>query len=300
MNNSAVFVRLGEVRKHPNADRLQLTTIFGNQVVVGMNAKEGDVGIYFDSNLQLSEEFAKANDLIRRKDEAGNNAGGMFDANRKVRCQKLRGERSDGFFIELISLAYIGGNNHVTCNYDDKIKIGKYGFKVGDEFTEIGDHPICNKFVVIQRQGGTNQKVGKKKFKFDSIMFKEHIDTAQLSRNLDKIDIDKQMVITAKLHGCVKSDTEIETFEFGNKLIKDIVDNRLYCHIKAFDTAINEEVFVPIDDYYFKANDGEWYEIELENGQKITITGNNPVWLPELKCYRRADELKENDVLLIT
>lgn len=212
MNNSAVFVRLGEVRKHPNADRLQLTTIFGNQVVVGMNAKEGDVGIYFDSNLQLSEEFAKANDLIRRKDEAGNNAGGMFDANRKVRCQKLRGERSDGFFIELKALEYIDSKlGTVLCqdgnsfafkeNVFDSIKVGKYNFKVGDEFTEIGGHPICNKFIVIQRQGGTNQKVGKKKFKFDSIMFKEHIDTAQLSRNLDKIDIDKQMVIAAKLHG---------------------------------------------------------------------------------------------------
>lgn len=201
MNNSAVFVRLGEVRPHSNADRLKLTTIFGNQVVVGMNVKEGDIGIYFDSNLQLSEEFAKANDLIRRKNEDGTPAGGMFDANRKVRCQKLRGERSDGFFIEYSALKYLANNKMIGTLGNSEIKIGKYNFKVGDEFTEIGGHPICNKFVVINTSRGTNQKVGKKKFKFDSIMFKEHIDTAQLSRNLDKIDIDKQMVVTAKLHG---------------------------------------------------------------------------------------------------
>ena len=45
--------------------------------------------------------------------------------------------------------------------------------------------------------------------------------------------------------------------------------------------------------------DGEWYEIELEDGRKITITGNNPVWIPELNAYRRVDELNGDEFLLI-
>ena len=58
-------------------------------------------------------------------------------------------------------------------------------------------------------------------------------------------------------------------------------------------------VYVSIDDYYLLKNDGEWYEVELEDGRKLLITGNNPVWMPELNCYRRTDELKIGDTLLI-
>lgn len=197
MNNTAVFIRLGEIRKHSNADRLQLTTVFGNQIVVGLSEKQGDVGIYFDSNLQLSEQFASANDLIRRKDRDGNQVGGMFDTNRKVRCQKFRGERSDGFYIPLDSLSYIG---KVSVD-GDSIKIGKYNYKVGDEFNDIDTFPICNKFIVTRSVSQKNNKKGPKKFKYDSIMFKEHIDTGHLSREIDKIGIDDPIVITAKLHG---------------------------------------------------------------------------------------------------
>ena len=49
----------------------------------------------------------------------------------------------------------------------------------------------------------------------------------------------------------------------------------------------------------FVLEDGEWYEIELEDGRKITITGNNPVWIPELNAYRRVDELNGDEFLLI-
>lgn len=86
------------VSKHPNADRLQLGSVFGSQVVVGMDVKSGDVGIFFQEGLQLSDEYAKANDLVRRKDADGNAAGGFFEENRRVRCQKFRGTKSEGYW----------------------------------------------------------------------------------------------------------------------------------------------------------------------------------------------------------
>ena len=43
-----------------------------------------------------------------------------------------------------------------------------------------------------------------------------------------------------------------------------------------------------------------WFEIELENGTKIKLTGNHKVYLPELKCYRRVDELKGDENILYT
>ena len=64
------------VRPHPNADRLQLGDFRGYQVVVGPDVKTGDLGIYFPTDGQLSEEYCSANYLIRRKDPVtGENAG---------------------------------------------------------------------------------------------------------------------------------------------------------------------------------------------------------------------------------
>lgn len=201
MNNTAVFVRINNIRPHSNADRLKLVTIFGNQVIIGIESKEGDVGIYFDANLQLSEEFALKNDLIRRKNEDGTISGGMFDKNRKVRCQKFRGERSDGFFIPINSLSYIGD---IVVEKDTIIINGKYKYKIGDEFNDLcdGRFKICNKFISEStRSLSIGKRKSRQKFKFDSVMFKEHIDTLHLGKHLDHFNINERIVITAKLHG---------------------------------------------------------------------------------------------------
>lgn len=184
-NHKAVVVCLKEIRPHSNADRLRLVTIFGNQVVIGLKEQEGDLGLYFNSDLRISQEFGKANDLFRRKDEAGNNAGGMFDENGKVRCQKFRKEQSDGFFIPLNSLEFTGG------------KIDS--LKEGDSFQEFNGVKICEKYVVPSKsvQNGPTKKTKK----YDSIMFPKHIDTSHLMKHLGDIGNGDRIVITEKLHG---------------------------------------------------------------------------------------------------
>ena len=111
---------------------------------------------------------------------------------------------------------------------------------------------------------------------------------------------DKTIVASVKIHGCVERSTIINTKEYGDMTIGEIVDNKIDCHIKARDVEQNEDVYVSVDQFYMIPNDGEWYEIELEDGTKLTITGNNPVWLPTLNCYRRVDELKEGDYVLMS
>jgi hypothetical protein len=184
-HNTAVIARLTNVRKHSNADRLNCATVLGNQVVVGLDHTEGELGVYFDSNLQLSEEFAKANDLIRRKDPDGKQAGGMFDFNRRVRTQKFRGEISDGFWIPLKSLDFIPN---------------KPNLNEGDEFVEINSIPICNKYIIQYTQSGmANAK--KTKTAKTSVMFKEHFSTEHFGKHLTQIQHNERIVITEKLHG---------------------------------------------------------------------------------------------------
>ena len=77
-------VKVEKIRKHENADRLQIATFFGNDTVVGLDTQVGQMGIYFPVDGQLSAEFCAANDLVRRKDENGNPCGGYLDPDKRI------------------------------------------------------------------------------------------------------------------------------------------------------------------------------------------------------------------------
>ena len=119
------------VRKHPNADRLQLGECFGNTVCVNLDYTDGQIGVYFPTDGQLSVEFAEANNLLRKKDEDGNNIGGYMDPDkRNVTSIRLRGEKSDGLFLTLNCLESIGDISTL---------------KVGDVIDVFNGHEICKK-----------------------------------------------------------------------------------------------------------------------------------------------------------
>lgn len=179
-NHKAIVVALSNVRPHSNADRLKLATVCGCQVIVGLDSEEGDLGVFFPEGVRISQEFATINDLIRRKDKDGNNAGGMFDKNCRVRCQSFRKEKSEGFWIPVSSLSYTG------------IKPTK-----GDCFDTLNGKEICRKYIPR-----TNQSIeAKKANRGQTLMFHKHFDTHQLRMNYSSIDINSLVVITGKMHG---------------------------------------------------------------------------------------------------
>lgn len=283
----AIVTRLKNVRPHSNADRVQLATCHGNQVVTGLDNKENDMGVYFPSDGQLSHEFCYANNLYRDSllNSDPKEKPGMFDNNRRVRAQRFRGEISDGFWVPISNFSFL------------KIKLD---LEEGTEFDVLNGVPICSKYVNPATEKAARENQGKKtKRAKSSVMFKEHFDTGHFGKSLHEFEKGQHIVITEKLHGCVKWDTEVETLENGKLTIKEIVDNKLNVKIKAYNIETDEIVYVPIDDYYAIQDEGQWYEIELEDGRTITITGNNPVWLPELKCYRNVEDLKGDEILLV-
>ena len=48
---NAYVTKLKNVRPHSNADRMLLADCFGNTICVGLNAKNGDIGVYFPTVL---------------------------------------------------------------------------------------------------------------------------------------------------------------------------------------------------------------------------------------------------------
>lgn len=185
----AYVVQIKELNKHPNADRLQIATIFGASVIVDLSVKEGDLGVYFPIDLQLSEEYCKINDLVRRKDENGNPAGGYLDpGKRNIRAMRFRGSPSEGLFMPLETLKYTG----------------KTQFEVGEKFDNIEGHEICRKYIPRGNPKDPTRKLGNKSRKKKvpiAPLFAEHADTEQLAYNIDAFKSGDQIEITLKMHG---------------------------------------------------------------------------------------------------
>lgn len=183
------IVKIEHLRPHTNADRLQIATIFGNDVVVDLNVAIGDIGVYFPSDLQLSKEFCKINDLVRRKDENGNSCGGYLDPDkRNIRPIKLRSEKSDGLYLPIKCLDYTQGR-----------------LKIGDRIDVVNGHEICCKYIPVIKNKTSNKtkKCNKVRKHIAPIapLFIEHADTEQLNYNLDVFKPGDQIEITLKMHG---------------------------------------------------------------------------------------------------
>ncbi len=187
---NAYITRIKNLHKHPNADRLQIGECFGNAVIVSMEYEDNQLGVYFPSDGQLSVEFAEVNNLLRKKDENGNNIGGYMDPDkRNVTAIKLRGEKSDGLFLPLKALESFGD---ITT------------LREGDRIDNFNGHEICCKYVPRKqnRRGHYSEgnKTRKKKVPV-APLFAEHADTEQLAYNLAAFKPGDEIEITLKMHG---------------------------------------------------------------------------------------------------
>ena len=99
-------VKIEKLRKHENADRLQIATVFGNDVVVGLEVHIGDILIYFPTDGQLSAEYCEHNHLCRKKSDGSPDGGYLDERKRNVKAIRLRGEKSDGLLMPLSSLDF--------------------------------------------------------------------------------------------------------------------------------------------------------------------------------------------------
>ena len=207
---NAYVTRIKNLRKHPNADRLQLGECFGNTVCVSLEYVDNQLGIYFPCDGQLSVEFAEANNLLRKKDDAGNNCGGYMDPNkRNVTAIRLRGERSDGLFLPLTCLETFGDVSTL---------------KEGDVINTFNGHEICCKYIPrrTHRQGHVSDGNRTRKKKVDvAPLFAEHADTEQLAYNLGAFKPGDEIEITLKMHGTSQRTGYLPVFKGYKRTFKD-------------------------------------------------------------------------------
>jgi hypothetical protein len=191
-NYAAQVVRIHSILPLEGADRLVGVPLFGMQCLVSKGMyNEGDLGILFPTECQISEEFAFENNLnssaALNKDEF---AKGYLAGNRRVRAIKLRGHNSNALFISLDSLSYLG--------------VDTSELKEGDCFNSIDGREICKKYVIRNTPGtpGKNKQRNQlRKSRIEPKLIPEHLDTDNWWKNEHKVPDDTDIIVTAKLHG---------------------------------------------------------------------------------------------------
>lgn len=184
-------VKVEKLRPHTNADKLQIATFFGNDTCVSLDTRFDEIGIYFPSDLQLSEEFCVENHLCRKKPDGTPDTGYLEPDKRNIKAIKLRGEKSDGIFMPLSCLVYTG------VNLSD--------INIGDTITVVNGHEICKKYIPRGRNRNNSAKGKGNKTRKKHVpvapLFTEHADTEQLAYNLGAFKPGDEIEITLKMHG---------------------------------------------------------------------------------------------------
>ena len=246
-------VKVNELRKHPNADRLNIATFFGNDTCVSLDVTKGEIGIYFPIDLQLSEEFCLENHLLRKKPDGTPDTGYMDPKKRNVTAVRLRGEKSDGLYLPLKCVAYTG------INLDE--------LNIGDTVITLNGHEICKKYIPIRKHHSADNKVNKTRKKRVPIapLFVEHADTEQLAYNTNAFKNGDLVEITLKMHG-----TSGRT-GYLPRLVDIVPTNILavFCDIKNRERKLNKLQKAMIA--YFDKHSKPKYDWGLVSGTRRTV-----------------------------
>lgn len=119
----------------------------------------------------------------------------------------------------------------------------------------------------------------------------------------DEIDWNKGVFVSGKLDGCVSGETLVLLEKSGFKTLKEIFDNKIIDRVLSYSLKKLKSEFQDIvgcfkNEQDVKIIDYQWFRIELENGQTINVTGNHLVYVKDLECWRRVDELIGSEIMM--
>lgn len=188
---SAIITTLKDLEPIEGADRIVQSKIYGETVIVSKDHEEGELGILFDIETELSHDFCYFNNLYRHSHLNENKTkSGYIEDNRRVKPIRLKGVQCSGFWMPIKSLEFT--------------KSDFWELKEGTQLTEINDFKICEKYVPKSNQtqgSGKKQKEGRTSMRDLVPTFKEHFDTDHWARNKHKVTDGDVVIITEKLHG---------------------------------------------------------------------------------------------------
>lgn len=196
-NYVASVVKVGEIRNHPDpkVTKLKLITIYGNQVIVGPDTKEGDKVVYFPVESCIAAKYLAAEQMYRDKTLNSDPEGptGYFEDNRRVKAIRLQKEVSQGIIIPIGKIANFFG-------------LDESAFKIGLNFDTVGDFLLVGKYVSKRGvQGVPGVKSEKGEVGITKLLkpnqFKFHSKTVNLGMAVHAVKPNDTISISSKAHG---------------------------------------------------------------------------------------------------
>jgi len=199
-NYLAKVVVLGLPKQHPNADRLQIWDIDGQDVITDMSRKPGDICIFFPAECQINHRILRTLNLYSSADlNQDLMTTGYISRSRRVKATKIRGVISEGMLL----LAEDVLSENISKDL------------IGTKFDTVDGVVICNKYIPEGQSEQNDPKFSKNKSsakvsKLNQIVpgqFAFHYDTNKIQDNLwiftqdNKPLLENQIVITDKWHG---------------------------------------------------------------------------------------------------
>lgn len=191
-NYLAKIIQLKGLRKHDNADRLQCISVDFQNVITGMDAKDGDVYVFFPLECKISKEYLSFTNSFRKTElNQDPEQKGFFEDKCRVKAMKLRGEKSMGYMVPLHTVEEWAGISGMIAH-------------IGEEFDTINGKKICEKYVIQTRNKGLSGGKQGKSAGLSKIVDGQqnfHISTSNLRKNVHMINPDDIISVTYKTHG---------------------------------------------------------------------------------------------------
>jgi hypothetical protein len=235
-NYLATVVKCPTIKDHPNADKLSLIDIFGNEIIIQKGTyQEGELLVYFPVECCIDKKFLSwANLLDRPELNSDGKTKGFFGKQCRVKAIRLREVPSQGFVFKVSKLA-------------EYYKVNESVFALGKEFDTVGSDLLVTKYVrpevkVSNQTQSTPNKCRKVFGKIVGIFprpvrkvlnsaynvvesairkpsaeksivgnqFAFHYKTEQLGKNMFLISPDDIITVSEKLHGTSAIFAELE------------------------------------------------------------------------------------------
>ncbi len=192
MTGEFIVAKLKNLEPIEGADKIQQAKIFGETIIIPKTHKEGEIGLLFDCETQLSHDYVHHNNLYRKeKMNFDKEKAGYIEEKRRIKPIKLRGVKCSGLWMPLESL-----NNIPNLKNFDITEL-----KEGQQGKNISDVNVCDKYIPPQtKERLRRNKTGRIKIN-KTPTFREHVDTDQFMRNIHELTENEFVIVTEKLHG---------------------------------------------------------------------------------------------------
>ena len=264
--NLATIQRIHSIRPHPNADTLSVAKVLEWPVVVKNNQFiENELVVFIEID-SIVPEFNPYFEFMRRQNFRTWNA-------------RFRGEPSSGLVCPLSILSL-----HKYLNKD---------WVEGEDISAILNIKKYERPIDVSIGGDA---LGGFPTKLISITDEDNL--LSHAKALNELSDGQELYATEKADGCLDENTLLLTAD-GLQTIKDVCNTKYTGSVLSIDFDKSISTYSKITNHFITPNNNDWYEIELENGLKIKLTGNHKVFLPEFNCFREVVNLTQNDKFLI-